>query len=91
MVKEANFTYEVYNKAKFVRRPTKRPIEDPPNVLDVIEGDTVEIKPVPYNKRPTVLLLVDRKSRLRFLKLLPNKQGSIVFIVIINLFEYFKT
>ncbi|KAK2068831.1 hypothetical protein P8C59_003447 [Phyllachora maydis] len=43
-----------------------------------IEGDTVKIRPRPYNRNPLVLLLVDRKSRYRWVFNLPNKSGPIV-------------
>ncbi|KAK2072803.1 hypothetical protein P8C59_007137 [Phyllachora maydis] len=43
-----------------------------------IEGDTVKIRPRPYNRNPIVLLLVDRKSRYRWVFNLPNKSGPIV-------------
>ncbi|KAK2074616.1 hypothetical protein P8C59_008810 [Phyllachora maydis] len=42
------------------------------------EGDTVKIRPRPYNRNPIVLLLVDRKSRYRWVFNLPNKLGPIV-------------
>ncbi|KAK2075474.1 hypothetical protein P8C59_009600 [Phyllachora maydis] len=42
------------------------------------EGDTVKIRPRPYNRNPIVLLLVDRKSRYRWVFNLPNKSGLIV-------------
>ncbi|KAK2070876.1 hypothetical protein P8C59_005338 [Phyllachora maydis] len=45
---------------------------------DSIEGDTVKIRPRPYNRNPIVLLLVDRKSRYRWVFNLPNKSGPIV-------------
>ncbi|KAK2073293.1 hypothetical protein P8C59_007582 [Phyllachora maydis] len=44
----------------------------------LIEGDTVKIRPRPYNRNPIVLLLVDRKSRYRWVFNLPNKSGPIV-------------
>ncbi|KAK2067459.1 hypothetical protein P8C59_001199 [Phyllachora maydis] len=42
------------------------------------EGDTVKIRPRPYNRNPIVLLPVDRKSRYRWVFNLPNKSGPIV-------------
>ncbi|KAK2071154.1 hypothetical protein P8C59_005602 [Phyllachora maydis] len=42
------------------------------------EGDTVKIRPRPYNRNPIVLLLVNRKSRYRWVFNLPNKSGLIV-------------
>ncbi|KAK2070496.1 hypothetical protein P8C59_004983 [Phyllachora maydis] len=47
-------------------------------VLDLIEGDTVKIRPRPYNRNPIVLLLVNCKSRYRWVFNLPNKSGPIV-------------
>ncbi|KAK2073783.1 hypothetical protein P8C59_008032 [Phyllachora maydis] len=61
-----------------VRRVSKALIPDLPRVLDLIEGDTVKIRPRPYNRNPIVLLLVDRKSRYRWVFNLPNKSGPIV-------------
>ncbi|KAK2074404.1 hypothetical protein P8C59_008612 [Phyllachora maydis] len=43
-----------------------------------IEGNTVKIRPRPYNRNPIVLLLVNRKSRYRWVFNLPNKSGPIV-------------
>ncbi|KAK2074643.1 hypothetical protein P8C59_008837 [Phyllachora maydis] len=45
---------------------------------DSIEGDTVKIRPRPYNRNPIVLLLVNCKSRYRWVFNLPNKSGPIV-------------
>ncbi|KAK2071173.1 hypothetical protein P8C59_005618 [Phyllachora maydis] len=61
-----------------VRRVSKALIPDLPRVLDLIEGDTVKIRPRPYNRNPIVLLLVDRKSRYRWVFNLPKKSGPIV-------------
>ncbi|KAK2074721.1 hypothetical protein P8C59_008905 [Phyllachora maydis] len=77
-IKEANFHCSSYNRGKAVRRVSKALIPDPPRVLDSIEGDTVKIRPRPYNRNPIVLLLVDRKSRYRWVFNLPNKSGPIV-------------
>ncbi|KAK2067173.1 hypothetical protein P8C59_000932 [Phyllachora maydis] len=44
----------------------------------LIKGDTVKIRPRPYNRNPIVLLLVNRKSRYRWVFNLPNKSGPIV-------------
>ncbi|KAK2072083.1 hypothetical protein P8C59_006459 [Phyllachora maydis] len=62
-IKEADFHCSSYDRGKAVRRVSKALIPDPPRVLDLIEGDTVKIRPRPYNRNPIVLLLVDRKSR----------------------------
>ncbi|KAK2073995.1 hypothetical protein P8C59_008232 [Phyllachora maydis] len=77
-IKEADFHCSSYNRGKAVRRVSKALIPDLPRVLDSIEGDTVKIRPRPYNRNPIVLLLVDRKSRYRWGFNLPNKSGPIV-------------
>ncbi|KAK2071863.1 hypothetical protein P8C59_006253 [Phyllachora maydis] len=77
-IKEADFHCSSYNRGKAVRRVSKALIPNPPRVLDLIEGDTVKIRPRPYNRNPIVLLLVDRKSRYRWVFNLPNKSGPIV-------------
>ncbi|KAK2068844.1 hypothetical protein P8C59_003460 [Phyllachora maydis] len=61
-IKEADFHCSSYNRGKAVRRVSKALIPNPPRVLDSIEGDTVKIRPRPYNRNPIVLLLVNRKS-----------------------------
>ncbi|KAK2070667.1 hypothetical protein P8C59_005144 [Phyllachora maydis] len=77
-IKEADFHCSSYDRGKAVRRVSKALIPEPPRVLDSIEGDTVKIRPRPYNRNPIVLLLVDRKSRYRWVFNLPNKSGPIV-------------
>ncbi|KAK2068874.1 hypothetical protein P8C59_003490 [Phyllachora maydis] len=77
-IKEADFHCSSYNRGKAVRRVSKALIPDLPRVLDSIEGDTVKIRPRPYNRNPIVLLLVNRKSRYRWVFNLPNKSGPIV-------------
>ncbi|KAK2070793.1 hypothetical protein P8C59_005262 [Phyllachora maydis] len=54
---------------------------------DSIEGNTVKIRPRPYNRNPIVLLLVDRKSRYRWVFNLPNKSGPIVANAIKGFFK----
>ncbi|KAK2074631.1 hypothetical protein P8C59_008825 [Phyllachora maydis] len=61
-IKEADFHCSSYDRGKAVRRVSKALIPDPPRVLDSIEGDTVKIRPRPYNRNPIVLLLVNRKK-----------------------------
>ncbi|KAK2066235.1 hypothetical protein P8C59_000070 [Phyllachora maydis] len=61
-IKEADFHCSSCDRGKAVRRVSKALIPDPPRVLDSIEGDTVKIRPRPYNRNPIVLLLVDRKK-----------------------------
>ncbi|KAK2075465.1 hypothetical protein P8C59_009591 [Phyllachora maydis] len=77
-IKEADFHCSSCDRGKAVRRVSKALIPDPPRVLDLIEEDTVKIRPRPYNRNPIVLLLVDRKSRYRWVFNLPNKSGPIV-------------
>ncbi|KAK2068163.1 hypothetical protein P8C59_002820 [Phyllachora maydis] len=77
-IKEADFHCSSCDRGKAVRRVSKALIPDPPRVLDSIEGDTVKIRPRPYNRNPIVLLLVNRKSRYRWVFNLPNKSGPIV-------------
>ncbi|KAK2073058.1 hypothetical protein P8C59_007367 [Phyllachora maydis] len=77
-IKEADFHCSSCDRGKAVRRVSKALIPDPPRVLDLIEGDTVKIRPRPYNRNPIVLLLVDRKSRYKWVFNLPNKSGPIV-------------
>ncbi|KAK2067452.1 hypothetical protein P8C59_001192 [Phyllachora maydis] len=77
-IKEADFHCSSYDRGKAVRRVSKALIPDLPRVLDLIEGDTVKIRPRPYNRNPIVLLLVDCKSRYRWVFNLPNKSGPIV-------------
>ncbi|KAK2074270.1 hypothetical protein P8C59_008491 [Phyllachora maydis] len=77
-IKEADFHCSSCERGKAVRRVSKAFIPDLPRVLDLIEGDTVKIRPRPYNRNPIVLLLVDCKSRYRWVSNLPNKSGPIV-------------
>ncbi|KAK2074042.1 hypothetical protein P8C59_008279 [Phyllachora maydis] len=77
-IKEADFHCSSYDRGKAVRRVSKALIPDLPRVLDSIEGDTIKMRPRPYNRNPIVLLLVDRKSRYRWVFNLPNKSGPIV-------------
>ncbi|KAK2072029.1 hypothetical protein P8C59_006406 [Phyllachora maydis] len=86
-IKEADFHCSSCDRGKAVRRVSKALIPDPPRVLDLIEGDTVKIRPRPYNRNPIVLLLVDRKSRYRWVFNLPNKLGPIVANAIKGLFR----
>ncbi|KAK2068627.1 hypothetical protein P8C59_003259 [Phyllachora maydis] len=62
-IKEADFHCSSYDRGKAVKRVSKALIPDLPRVLDSIEGNTIKIRPRPYNRNPIVLLLVDCKSR----------------------------
>jgi len=64
-ISEGDFLCLACNKAKAVRRLNHRPIDNPEGILDSLEGNTFSIKPIPYNKYPIRLLIVDRKSRFR--------------------------
>ncbi|KAK2070890.1 hypothetical protein P8C59_005352 [Phyllachora maydis] len=77
-IKEADFHCSSSDRGKAVRRVSKALIPDLPRVIDLIEGDTVKIRPRPYNRNPIVLLLVNCKSRYRWVFNLPNKSGPIV-------------
>ncbi|KAK2075429.1 hypothetical protein P8C59_009558 [Phyllachora maydis] len=77
-IKEADFHCSSYDRGKAVRRVSKALIPDLSRVLDSIEGNTVKIRPRLYNRNPIVLLLVNRKSRYRWVFNLPNKSGPIV-------------
>ncbi|KAK2068886.1 hypothetical protein P8C59_003502 [Phyllachora maydis] len=61
-IKEADFHYSSCDRGKVVRRVSKALIPNLPRVLDLIKGDTVKIRPRPYNRNPIVLLLVNRKK-----------------------------
>ncbi|KAK2074914.1 hypothetical protein P8C59_009084 [Phyllachora maydis] len=75
-IKEADFHCSSYDRGKAVRRVSKALIPDPPRVLDSIEGDTVKIRPRPYNRNPIVLLLVDRKMELVNSTAITNKETT---------------
>ncbi|KAK2066277.1 hypothetical protein P8C59_000108 [Phyllachora maydis] len=62
---------------KVVEKAISSPTLKEPNI-DLIEDNTVKIRPRPYNRNPIVLLLVNRKSRYRWVFNLPNKSGPIV-------------
>ncbi|KAK2074896.1 hypothetical protein P8C59_009066 [Phyllachora maydis] len=62
-IKEADFHCSSCDRGKAVRRVSKALISNPPRVLDLIEGDTIKIRPRPYNRNPIVLLLVNRKTK----------------------------
>ena len=78
------------DKAKAVRRLNHKPIEDPDRVLDSLEGDTFSIKPIPYNKYSIGLLIVDRKSRFRWLFLLKSRDRDLIEDTIKGFFRSLK-
>jgi len=89
-IREVDFQCIACSKAKVVRKVHWEAIPDPPSILDIIEGDTVKIKPIPHNKLPVGLFLIDRKSRYRWVLLLPNKEGPTIYNAIKGLFKGFK-
>jgi hypothetical protein len=60
-----------------LRRPSKKPVADPVYALGRIEGDIFIIRPTLLNNRPYGLLLVDRKTRFRMLRLLKLKDEAV--------------
>jgi transposase InsO family protein len=89
-IKDVDFRCTECTKGKMVRRGPKKPILDPPNVLDILEGDTFKINPVPVNKRPVGLIIIDRKSRYRWVFLLKNRDGGVVFDTVKGFFKLLK-
>ncbi len=90
VVKEEDFVYLAYNRSKAVKRLNLKVFLDPLKILDILKRDTFKIKPKPYNKQLIRLFIIDRKSRFRWVILLLNRQGPIVFNVIQGLFNGFK-
>lgn len=90
-VKERDFICTECNQGKMVRRGPKKPIPDPLYVLDVLQGDTFKIKPIPRNNCPIGLIIIDRKSRYRWVFLLKNKEGNTVSSVLKLFFKHLKT
>jgi hypothetical protein len=70
--------YKSCNVVKMLRRPSKKPVADPAHALRRIKGDIFIIRPTLLNNRPYRLLLVDRKTRFRFLRLLKSKNEAII-------------
>jgi hypothetical protein len=66
--------------AKILCRPSKQPVSDPPQALGRIEGDIFVIRPMPLNGRPYGLVLVDRKTRFCFLRLLKSKDEAVIAV-----------
>jgi hypothetical protein len=70
LILEGDFLCLACDRAKAVCRLNYRLIDNLEGILDSLEGDTFFIKPMPYNKCPIGLLIVNRKSRFRWLFLL---------------------
>ncbi len=90
VVKEEDFVYLAYDRSKAVRKFNLKALPDPLKILDTLKEDIFKIKPKPYNKRPIELFIIDRKSRFRWMILLPNRQKPTVFNAIQGLFNGFK-
>jgi hypothetical protein len=89
-IKESEFTCLDCDRCKAVRRLNTRTIEDPYRVLDSLEADTFSLKPIPYNKCPIGLFIIDRKSRYRWLFLLPSKGEEQILPTIKGFFRNLK-
>jgi hypothetical protein len=89
-IKDKDFKCIACDQSKAVRRPRKLAIPDPPRALDRIEGDTLKISPIPYNKQLICLFLVNRKTRYKWVFLLPNKEGLTVYRAIKGFFRGLK-
>jgi len=61
------------NAAKLLQQPSSKAVADPPNALGRIEGDMFVIRPMPLNNKPYGLILVDRKTRFKIIRLLKSK------------------
>ena len=89
-IKETDFRCISCDQAKAVRRPSTKPIKNPDMVLDRLEGDTFKISPTPHNKRPIGLIIVDWKSRYRWILLLKSREAPEVAPAIQGLFKQLK-
>jgi len=69
--------YKSCNATKLLRQPSSKAITDPPNALGRIKGDIFVIRPIPLNNKPYRLILVDRKTRFKIIKLLKSKDKVI--------------
>ena len=65
------------NTAKLLRRPSSKAVINPPDALGRIEGDVFVIRPIPLNNKPYRLILVDRKTRFKIIRLLKSKDKVI--------------
>ena len=82
VVKEEDFVCLTYDRSKAIRRPNLRALLNLLRILNTLKGDTFKIKFRSYNKRPVGLFIIDRKSRFKWVVLLPNRKRPIVFDVI---------
>ena len=61
------------NAAKLLRRPSSKAVINPPDALGRIKGDMFVIRPIPLNNKPYRLILVNRKTRFKIIRLLKSK------------------
>ena len=76
-IRPEHLCYKSCNAAKLLRRPSTKPVVDPPYALGRIEGDVFIIRPTPLNGKPYGLILVERKTRFRLLRLLKTKEDAV--------------
>ncbi len=90
VVKKEDLVYLAYDRNKAVKRPNLKVFPNLLKILNTLKEDIFKIKPKPYNKRPIRLFIINRKSRFKWMILLPNRQRPTVFNAIQNLFNGFK-
>jgi len=65
------------NTAKLLRRPSSKAIVNPSDILGRIKGDVFIIRPIPLNNKPYRLILINRKTRFKIIRLLKSKDKVI--------------
>jgi len=66
------------NAAKLLHQPSSKVIINPSDALGRIEGDIFVIRPIPLNNKPYRLILIDRKTRFKIIRLLKSKNKVII-------------
>jgi len=66
------------NAAKLLRQPFFKAIINPPNALRRIKGDIFVIRFIPLNNKPYRLILVNRKTCFKIIRLLKSKDKVII-------------
>lgn len=65
--------------------------KEPAKTFDIISGDTFAIKPAPLLQSQRIgLMLVDRKSRFKWVKLLPSRNDDVILGAISEVLEWVK-
>jgi len=77
-IRPKHLTYKSCNTAKLLHRPSSKAIIDLSNALKRIKGDIFIIRPIPLNNKPYRLILVDRKTRFKIIRLLKSKNKVII-------------